>query len=96
MYFLQQTKKIGLDFSEIFKSRIFVLIISFPILQDDNSQSKAHFPSSAEEHVQGDVKTATHGLSANNLNHSSTSLGSSSSGDTSKQSYANSAYIFSL
>ncbi|KAM5191260.1 DENN domain-containing protein 4C [Mantella aurantiaca] len=59
--------------------------------EDDKPKSEAHFPSSVEEHIQGDnIKANTHGLSVNNLNHSTTSLGSSSSGDTSKQSYSNS------
>ncbi|XP_072260494.1 DENN domain-containing protein 4C isoform X2 [Pyxicephalus adspersus] len=55
--------------------------------EDDGHQSENHL----EEHIQSDnIKTTSHGLSANNLNHSTTSLGSSSSGDTSKQSYTNS------
>lgn len=67
------------------------------VLQDDGHQREAHFPSNVEEHIHGDsIKPTLQGLSVNNLNHSTTSLGSSSSGDYSKHSYTNSMYRFSL
>ncbi|XP_073492619.1 DENN domain-containing protein 4C isoform X1 [Aquarana catesbeiana] len=59
--------------------------------EDDGHQREAHFPSNVEEHIHGDsIKPTLQGLSVNNLNHSTTSLGSSSSGDYSKHSYTNS------
>ncbi|XP_018412367.1 PREDICTED: DENN domain-containing protein 4C [Nanorana parkeri] len=62
--------------------------------EEDGHQGNTLFPSSVDEHIQGDnIKTTLHGLSANNLNHSTTSLGSSSSGDTGKQSYTNSDLV---
>ncbi|XP_063770244.1 DENN domain-containing protein 4C isoform X2 [Pseudophryne corroboree] len=61
--------------------------------EEDVHRSDARFPLSGEDHILGDgatSKTSLQGLSVSSLNHSSTSLGSSSSGDTNKQSYSNS------
>ncbi|XP_075066760.1 DENN domain-containing protein 4C [Mixophyes fleayi] len=61
--------------------------------EEEGHRGESRFPLSVEEHVIGDSatsKTSLQGLSVSSLNHSSTSLGSCSSGDTNKQSCSNS------
>ncbi|XP_068090496.1 DENN domain-containing protein 4C isoform X2 [Hyperolius riggenbachi] len=59
--------------------------------EEEGQQGGSHHPSNIDEHVAGDsARTSFQGLSTSNLNYSTTSLGSSSSGDTSKQSCSNS------
>ncbi|KAM9330665.1 DENN domain-containing protein 4C [Gastrophryne carolinensis] len=56
--------------------------------EEEDHERGSHFPSSVEDYLLGDhTRASLQGVSATSLNHSNTSLGSSSSGDTSKQSY---------